>query len=109
MQIEQKPFFKLTPQIISNKFHHLFDTPTTKHYPELMQAQPLCQRRLFLKRAITDKLNATFQLTPVTAEGHPLNVTGKVSQLADSNRYLIVNKNVNYVVRFDQIRYIANL
>lgn len=109
MQIEQKSLLKLTPQMISNKFRHLFEEPTSSiHRPELLTPQPVNQRYLFLKRAIAEKLNVTFQLMPLTADGHPVNVTGRISKLANSDRYLIVNRNVNYVVNFDQIRYIAN-
>ncbi len=84
MQIEQKSIFKFTPQ-------------------------PAKQRQLFLKRAIKDKIKATFQLMPINNDGYPVNVTGNIAKLANSNRYLITNQNVSYVVNFDQIRYIANL
>ena len=60
-------------------------------------------------RAIKDKIKATFQLMPINNDGYPVNVTGNIAQLANSNRYLITNQNVSYVVNFDQIRYIANL
>ena len=86
MQIEQKSIFKFTPQIISDKLRHLFE-----------------------ERAIKDKIKATFQLMPINNDGYPVNVTGNIAQLANSNRYLITNQNVSYVVNFNQIRYIANL
>ena len=108
MQIEQKSIFKFTPQIISKKLRHIFEeTPADDQQAELLTPQPAKQRQLFLKRAI--KIKATFQLMPINNDGYPVNVTGNIAQLANSNRYLITNQNVSYVVNFDQIRYIANL
>ncbi|MCD7123615.1 hypothetical protein [Limosilactobacillus caviae] len=46
---------------------------------------------------------------PINNDGYPVNVTGNIAQLADTDRYLITNRNVSYIVNFDQIRYIANL
>lgn len=110
MQIEQNPILKFTPQIISSKLHHLFedDTPTPKE-EGLLTPQPAKQRKFFLKRAIKDKIKVSFQLMPINNDGYPVNVTGKIAELADTNRYLITSQNVSYVVNFDQIRYIANL
>lgn len=110
MQIEQKSIFKFTPQIISKKLRHIFEeTPADDQQAGLLTPQPAKQRQLFLKRAIKDKIKATFQLMPINHDGYPVNVTGNIAQLANSNRYLITNQNVSYVVNFDQIRYIANL
>lgn len=110
MQIEQKSIFKFTPQIISKKLRHIFEeTPADDQQAGLLTPQPAKQRQLFLKRAIKDKIKATFQLMPINNDGYPVNVTGNIAQLANSNRYLITNQNVSYVVNFNQIRYIANL
>lgn len=110
MLIEQKSIFKFTPQIISKKLRHIFEeTPADDQQAGLLTPQPAKQRQLFLKRAIKDKIKATFQLMPINNDGYPVNVTGNIAQLANSNRYLITNQNVSYVVNFDQIRYIANL
>ena len=110
MQIEQKSIFKFTPQIISKKLRHIFEeTPTDDQQAGLLTPQPAKQRQLFLKRAIKDKIKATFQLMPINNDGYPVNVPGNIVQLANSNRYLITNQNVSYVVNFNQIRYIANL
>ncbi|WP_367950446.1 hypothetical protein [uncultured Limosilactobacillus sp.] len=109
MQIEQKSLFKFTPQIISNKLRHLFEESPNDDQAGLLTPQPAQQRQLFLKRAIKDKIKATFQLMPINNDGYPVNVTGNIAQLADTDRYLITNRNVSYVVNFDQIRYIANL
>ncbi|WP_225435791.1 hypothetical protein, partial [Limosilactobacillus reuteri] len=104
------PPFKFTPQIISKKLRHIFEeTPADDQQAGLLTPQPAKQRQLFLKRAIKDKIKATFQLMPINNDGYPVNVTGNIAQLANSNRYLITNQNVSYVVNFDQIRYIANL
>ncbi|MCD7133650.1 hypothetical protein LTY58_00740 [Limosilactobacillus rudii] len=109
MQIEQKSYFKFTPQIISNKLRNLFEEEPSNNQKGLLTPQPAKQRQLFLKRAIKDKIKATFQLMPINDDGYPVNVTGNITELANTNRYLITNHNVNYVVSFDQIRYIANL
>ncbi|MBC8744554.1 hypothetical protein H5W18_08140 [Lactobacillus sp. Marseille-P7033] len=109
MQIEQKSLFKFTPQIISNKLRHLFEESLNDDQTGLLTPQPAQQRQLFLKRAIKDKIKATFQLMPINNDDYPVNVTGNIAQLADTDRYLITNRNVSYVVNFDQIRYIANL
>ncbi len=109
MQIEQKSLFKFTPQIISNKLRNLFEEDSSHNQEGLLTPQPAEQRQLFLKRAIKDKIKATFQLMPINNDGYPVNVTGNIAKLADTNRYLITNQNVSYVVNFDQIHYIANL
>lgn len=110
MQNESRSLFKLTPQIISNKFHQLFEESATQvKEPGLMNPQPSNQRWLFLNHAIKDRIKVFFQLMPATNDGYPVNITGHVSQLANSKRFLITDQNVSYVVNFDQIRYIANL
>lgn len=109
MQIEQKPFLNFTPEVISNKLRRLFEEKPTNHQEGLLTPQPAKQRQLFLKRAIKDRIKATFQLMPINSDGYPVNVTGNITELANTNRFLITNHNVSYVVNFDQIRYIANL
>lgn len=47
MQVEQNSFLKFTPQIISNKLHHLFEEKTTDKGETLLTPQPAAQRRLF--------------------------------------------------------------
>lgn len=109
MQATQNSFLKLTPQIITNKFHRLFEARHPRQEEKLLTPQPIAQRELFLKWAIDNRINAHFQLMPLTNDGYPVNVVGRIKRLTGSNKYLITDNNVNYVVAFDQIRYIANL
>lgn len=100
---------KISP-IINRALKHLMtaDSRPLAPHVKLLNPQPAKQRRLFLHKAIADHLRVTFQLMPTTADGFPVNVTGRVKALTKS-RYLITSRNTFYLVNFDQIRYIANL
>lgn len=108
-QLSSYSFFKRTPQLVNKVVAQLFDDePLVSHHHDvtLLNRQPAFQRRLFLKRVIDKGLTAFFQLTPINATGHVVNVTGTVHQLP-KEKYLIKDHGVNYVVDFDHINYIA--
>ncbi len=101
MQMEQS-LFKSASTIINGKLQQLLNNDFSSHGEpiRLLTPQPAKQRLSFLNKTISNSLQVLIQLMPV-------NVRGTVKKL-DSERYLIQNQNVSYVVNFNQIRYIAN-
>lgn len=109
MQMKQS-IFKTASNAISHTLHQLITNDSSSHNLPiaLLTPQPEKQRHLFLQRVMTSQLHAFFQLTPINNAGYPVNIYGTLKQLKDG-RYLIHNRNVDYVVNFDQIRYVANI
>ena len=108
-QVKSYSFFKRTPQLVNKVVAQLFDDePLISHHHDvtLLNRQPAFQRRLFLKLLIHQKLTTFFQLTPINAAGHVVNVTGTIRHL-DREKYLISASRVNYIVDFNHINYIA--
>lgn len=110
MQVIDRPtILTKTPLLFNKAIRHLLTTSApVLPQVKLLTPQPLFQRRLFIKWAITDHLHVFFQLMPTTRAGHPVNVTGQVKKYGDDH-FLITSKNTFYLVKMDQIRYIANL
>lgn len=108
MQMEQS-LFKSASTIINGKLQQLLNNDFSSHGESirLLTPQPAKQRLSFLNKTISNSLQVLIQLMPVNNDGYPVNVRGTVKKL-DSERYLIQNQNVSYVVNFNQIRYIAN-
>ncbi|MCI1975639.1 MAG: hypothetical protein LKJ51_06960 [Limosilactobacillus sp.] len=108
MQMEQS-LFKSASTILNGKLQQLLDNDFTSHKEEikLLTPQPTKQRLDFLNRTINERLRVLIQLIPINSAGYPVNVRGTVKRL-DNKRYLIQNKNISYVVGFNQIHYIAN-
>lgn len=109
MQMEQS-LFKSASTIINTKLRRLLDNdfPVSNKQIELLTPQPVKQRLSFINRTISDGLKVLFQLMPINNDGYPVNVRGTIKKL-DNKRYLIRNRNVSYVVNFEQIRYVANI
>lgn len=103
-------FLKSASTLINNKLQLLIndDFSSSIELPTLLTPQPDSQRHSFLERAINEGLKVVLQLMPVNSDGYPVNVRGSVKEISEG-RYLIQNRNVSYVVKFNQIRYIANL
>ena len=108
MQMEQS-LFKSASTIINGKLQQLLNNDFSSHGEpiRLLPPRPAKQRLSFLNNTISNSLQVLIQLMPVNNDGYPVNVRGTVKKL-DSERYLIQNQNVSYVVNFNQIRYIAN-
>lgn len=108
-QLKSYPFFKRTPQLVNKVVTQLFDDqPFVNHHDNvtLLNPQPTFQRRRFLAETVNQGYKVFLQLIPVNDAGHPENVVGHV-QLVHQDKYLITNHNVNYIVDFDHINYIA--
>ncbi|MEY8441229.1 hypothetical protein AALA17_01000 [Lactobacillaceae bacterium 24-114] len=109
MQMEQS-IFKTASNAINHTLHQLIKTeaPSQALPVVLLTPQPKKQRQLFLQQVMTKQLRAFFQLIPVNNAGYPVNIYGTLKKLKDG-RYLIHNRNIDYVVNFDQIRYVSNI
>lgn len=111
-QLTTHSLLKETPQLLNRVIGQLFDDEpikaTTHHEVTLLTPQPAKQRKLFIDQAIKKAYRVTLQVIPASKEGFAENVKGRLKKLG-SQRYLLVNQDVNYILSFDQIRYIAHL
>lgn len=107
MQMSAQSFRNLKSNVLSTYFQDFFDpAPQNFNKVRLLPVEPLFQRRLFLKKAISCKRPVFLQLDPLTDEGQTVNVRGVVHRM-DRDRFLVTNRNLTYVFYIDQLRYIA--
>lgn len=110
-QLKAHSLLKDTPRLINQVIDQLFDTTPTniKHKDvTLLTAQPAKQRQHFLQQAIKYHYEVTLQVMPASKEGYPENIRGQVTALS-KQKYLLTNQDINYILNFNQIRYIAHL
>lgn len=106
MQMSAQSLFSRNNRL-ANYFQDFFDpAPQTDDEVQLLPVEPLFQRRLFLKKAIEAKRPVFLQLDPVTDEGHTINIRGLVHPI-DHGRFCVTFRNLTYIFRLDQLRYIA--
>lgn len=107
MQNQRQSIINRSTKIISQGLHHLFEPIEFAPIPDLLNPQPDFQRKLFIKKALADRLLVYVQLMPKTAAGQPVEARGYLKSFGQ-NRYLIQSKNLSYFFDFDQLRYIAH-
>lgn len=110
-QLNAHSLLKETPRLINQVIDQLFDTtPVTAKHEDvtLLTPQPVDQRRSFLHQAIKHHYKVVLQVVPAGSEGYPENIRGRVQALG-KQRYLLTNRDVTYLLNFNQIRYIAHL
>ena len=83
-----------------------FNLPSEQ--PHLLNRQPLAQRQLFLKKAVSHHYIVFIQLRPRQQSGQPTNLQGIIHQL-DHQHYLLTRGHVNYLFTIDQLQYLARL
>lgn len=76
--------------------------------PRLLNQQPLPQRQLFLKRAVTSHFIVFVQLRPQNGSTTPTNISGMIHQF-DDHHYLISRGHVSFVFTIDQLQYLARV
>lgn len=110
MQNQRQSIISTTSQKLTRGVRHLFEVPTTEQLglKKLLNSQPLAQRRLFLNRAVHEKLRVNLQLLPMTKAGYPVSVKGQITQISHDH-FRLRSGNVTYLFRFNQVNYISRL
>ncbi len=91
---------------LKESVRRFFDISTEQ--PRLLNRQPLTQRQLFLKKAVTSHFIVFVQLRPQAGSTVPTNIQGAIHQF-DDRHYLISRGHVNFVFTIDQVQYLARL
>lgn len=89
----------------------LFDDQPLNTAPtavQLLNPQSVRQRRQFIQMAIQLGYTVFLQLLPASNAGRIENVRSRIKPFR-AGRYLIETDHASYMVRFDQVRYIAHL
>lgn len=86
------------------------DEPIAASQPavRLLNPQSADQRQRFIQTAIQRHYTVFLQLLPASEAGRVENVRGQIKPL-HAGRYLVTTPHASYMVRFDQVRYIAHL
>lgn len=93
--------------LLADYFKDFFDHSEDKQAEvKLLPKEPFFQRQLFVNKAIASGQTVFLQLDPVSADGYTINIQAQLKELGQG-RFLAINKNVNYVFRLSQLRYIA--
>lgn len=107
MQMSAQSLLSRSNNVLSHYFQDFFDPePQVTNNIQLLPIEPLFQRRLFLKKAIESKHSVFLQLDPLTEQGHTINVRGIIHPI-NHGRYLVTARNLTYIFRLHQLRYIA--
>ena len=88
----------------------LFDDEPLNTAPAVRLLNPPSarQRQQFIQTAIQQDYTVFLQLLPASDAGRVENVRGRIKPLR-AGRYLVKTDHASYMVRFDQVRYIAHL
>lgn len=109
-EVKAHPLLNKAP-LLTRVVGQLFDDEPLNANPatvRLLNPQSAQQRQQFIQAAIQQHYTVFLQLLPASDAGRVENVRGQIKPLR-AGRFLVTAGHVSYVVRFDQVRYIAHL